>query len=305
MPTILEIEGQLVRTVERNVVNEVPLAEVLQLLEVRPPVILPSLPRNRTIGIYWDESEAPHKQLNIALAVAPTVRLLPLAPAVMVEGWEPRVALPWTIFVFEVRTDAPTPHGRDWRMNNITFWFSKDEPKGDATDNLIPALLPNVYNTAGICWGDTGVRADQPLNDRIDETINTFYQTIFTHAGDIANNWPYYRPTYKRWARETVEVGAGCYRNWTDWDDDRRTHRTLTEVLGIKTDVSVPIVLPDGIPTIPVNPTFGRAEEWIRGLSNLQRMRLETALANIRADDPNLFLMPRNVAGQVDDEDDD
>jgi hypothetical protein len=307
MTTLIEVEGNLVRTIERNVVKESTLEDMLAHLERRPPVSLPILPRNRTVGVFWDESEPPVKVFNIALAMAPSVRLIPIDPQYRIEGIEPRLAIPWTIFVFSMRATKDNPKGVDWAINNVQFYFSKDEPTG-VGDNLIPALLPNVYRDANICWGNTGVKADQPLMDRIDETINTFYHTTFNHAGDLPQPWPYYKTTYKRWARETADLGNLCYRQWTDWTDDRRTHRTLQEALAMKVDVTIPLALPNAIPDLIVNPTFGRAEEWARGLNPTQRHRLRQAFENVLAEDPHAFDLPPAPAAATgtirDDEDD-
>ena len=303
MTQYLEIEGNLVRTIERTVLKETALPDMLEHLERRPPIMLPLLPRNTLASLYWDESEAPTKIVNLAFTMPPAIRLLPLDPSYVLDGIEPSLAMPWTVFVFSLRVNQENPAGQDWTINDVRFYFSRDELNGE-TDNLIHALLPNVYTNANICWGDTGVPARQPLRDRIDQTINEFYQTTFSHGGDIQNNWPGYRTTYRKWAKQTEKIGRLCYRDWPDWTDERRTHLSLKDALRITVDVKVPLILQDRIPNLIVTPSFLRAEEWLKDLSQDQRHRLHVAFNNILADNAHAADRPEGLPPVLDAGDD-
>lgn len=290
METKVEIQGELVREFRYELVKEVQLADMLANLERKPPIDIPVLPQNHVASIRLDESKPPTRTLSIAVEIPPAIRLLPLNPNYIVNGIEPRLACPWTIFIFQATTTDQRPDTTAWQLTSTRIYFSRERINGRG-GRLIPALLPNVYSNAELCWGDTGdADVHDRLDRRIDALVNSFYGSEFNH-GNMDAPWPYRRDSYRRWARETAQLGRTAYRGWTDWTDDDRPHWTVDEAMGIQGDRRAPIVLADGIPDLRVNPTFGLIETaWLPLLNGNQLIRLEASLAALRAEHPERFV---------------
>lgn len=302
--TILEIQGGLLRTVTREVINEIALADAMPFMENRVPVMLPLLPENPVRAGFYDESDPARKRMELMISLPPHVRTLdfdqPLAEIA------PRLSFPYTLFYFAMTTGAENPRGQDWSLVNQLVYFA-DKRINNLDQWIVPALLPNVYEDGSICYGNTGVDAVQPLSDRLDELVNSWYLTRFTNHHVREYEWPWHKKTYKRWAEET-ERDAACWKNFPEWDRANATvqHTQIRDVFTKDMARDVPIVLPDGIPPLNFTPTFGRAEEWVKDLDdNNKRVRLLVALQNQQAENPHLFTVDAPTITADDDEDDD
>lgn len=290
MEEIIEIQGDLVRTIRREIINEVDLKDIAPHMETRAPLTLTALPRNSVRHLHWDESNPAMTDAQFLIELPPRVRTIdydnadPTVPCV--------VALPYTIFNFIISTRTPNPQGQDWSLDNLRVYWARESAQ-NLDQHVIPALLPNIYADATVCWGNTGINAAQPLADRIDEIVNTFYLSTFTDHGVRDREWPWNRRTYKRWARETAADNQ-AWKTFPEWDlaDTNVEHVRLRDLFTHATGHATP-TLTDNIPTFPEIPTFGRAEEWLREqLDPIQRFRLRAALANVEADDPTTFVAP-------------
>lgn len=291
MPQIIEIEGDLVRVIEKTLRTETRLQDLLPHIETRVPVSLPIMPRNRTPIVHFDPRDTANMKLDIVMELPPSVR------TINVNRHEAhRIALPWTIFYFRARARDGNPNTLNWTFDEWACFHSQTQITSP-TQVVIPAMLPNVFSDGRICFGTTGVDANQPLHDRLDEIVNTWYITNFNNIGHVR---PGYMPwggaggDYAKWVEET-DRNPNCWRDWPEWDPATpegaaQTHKTITEYMEAEMERVTPIRLDGAIPDLPLALTFGRSEEWLRGITANQRIRLRTAIELLRTDEPDLFI---------------
>ena len=271
------IEGDLVRLVDQVVMKTVALTEWLPSIEKRSPVSTPVLPR-ATRGVYYD----PTNNNNQLMAV-----LLEVEPQVIHMNFNSRIhdlAIPWTRFIFFCSNRGGSP--TTWRMDDYRlFWSNVKYHNADAQD-MIPALLPNIYSDGRICFGSTGVNADASIADRLDRTVNEFYATEFNR--DLSIHYPRAYRGYTAWKNATRD-NPMC---WTAWDDfapeSGWSHYSWNMTCGAWSAGSInrtdPVVGADGIPELALGATFGRINQWIAALPAAQQARLRVAAQAIPED---------------------
>ena len=290
MAEIIEIENGLVRRKRVDVIAEQRLEDILPFMERRMPVTAVGLPDN-LIAIHYDEQDPNDKKMEVLIELPPKVRTIPLARTGV--NHHPTIALPWTIFHFAMQTHAEGTRGTDWIFNYYRCFFAKES--GQNLDQyVIPALLPNVFESGEICFGNTVHGQPATLGARINQIVNEWYLSNFNNVGHVRPHYlPWGERTFDRWEKET-ETNPNCWQNWPEWDltDTTQEHLRLRDIFAPNADFKGPIILPDGIPDIPVAPTFGMAEEWLRALEPHQRWRLRVALENIAAEAPNTIQPP-------------
>lgn len=292
MTRTIEIEGGLARIVDKVLVQELPLADAMPLIENRPPVTLPVLPKNHVVSAYWDESDPASKTLELLVSIDPATRLLPYDVANRY-GDECRVALPYTVFHFRLIANQPNPQGRHWTFDSTRVFFARENPK-NLDQQVIAALLPNVYSDGRICFGNTAVPVDQPLSDRVDQLVNEWYLSEFADHHVREYPWPWAKRTgrgYRKWVTESAR-DPRCWTQWPEWDlnDTHQQHWRLGDLFGQPIHNTDAMTVIGAIPQLPEQPTFGRAEQWLNGLTPTQRFRLRTALANIEAEAPETIV---------------
>lgn len=298
MPEYLEIEGDLARIIKRDVVFEAALTDVLPHIETRKPVTTPALPDN-TKFVALDPTDHKSWKLSVLIELPPKVRTLTMADAdwgrTANDGLAHKVSLPYTIFGFYLTSDD---QGKNWQFEDYSCYFSKTTLK-TGKELMIPALLPNVFENGRICFGNTAPALDRgaSLADRLNAIVNEWYLSRFTDIGHTrANYLPYGagRRNYARWVAET-EANPRCWENWVEFDPGDKTQEHVTPekaLLRKDTERITPVVLANGIPELPHTVTFGRAEEWLRGLTDVQRGRLERAFERIRTTTPDAIVIP-------------
>lgn len=305
----IEIEGELVRVIDVNVLQQARLADVLPHIENRPPITM-FHPRS-VIFTHWDESDPQNKRVKFLCELPPAVR------SIVKSDRRYRIALPWTYFVFSFSTAGDVSVGANWQIIDYFVFHTRDRVR-NLDSRLWTAFLPNVYEDGRICFGSTGVRTDQPLADRVDEMVNNWYLTQFNndvhgtrhhplpYGGRLPNGWAL-------WVNATTEGGASSYLNWPEWNqtngEDGVSSFTVREALGIveanvrtgnrladHIRISPERVLnpsvTDAIPPIIAPMTFGRSEEWLRTLTPVQRHRLNVALQTIITETPDAVQAP-------------
>ena len=292
MPRLIEINGGLVSIINREVAMTVPLEEWLPLIERRVPVSTPVLPTN-VRALHWDETDMNHKKLMVLIEREPQIINLNM------DGTMHRISIPWTRFFFYCSTRSSTPTAA-WVLDDYRIYWSDKRYSNNIALDMIPALLPNVYEDARICFGSTGADAYQPLADRLDQIVNEFYVSTFNNDLTIRrpNGWR----GWANWERMTTTNPMG-WMTWPDWTT--RTATSWTErcaqfVNGLDTR-NTPMASADPIPDVPLGATFGRINEWFNEMDVHQRRRL-IVTAQRWVEDESLELDATD--DETDDEDD-
>ena len=302
MTQIIEIEGDLARRVSREVIQEMPLADILPFIENRPPITM-FHPRS-AIFTYWNESDPRNKQVKYLCELPPGIR------SIVKSGRRYRLAIPWTYFVFGFTMGAAGDinDGANWQMVDYLVFHSRDRFEGPE-HRLWTAFLPNVYEDGRICFGTTGVPTRQSLMNRVDQMVNEWYLTQFnndvhgsrTHPlpfnGRLPNGWAL-------WVNATRDHGLQAIQQMPEWDvtDQSIPSWTVSEILtGMGARPSM-IAFPqervqigtvtDAVPAIQMPWTFGRIEEWYAQLDPVQRFRVRTAANNYVTENPAAVQAP-------------
>jgi hypothetical protein len=309
VPQILEVEGELVRLVQKDIIEEGRLQDMLPFLENRPPITIGILPKSAII-VHWDESNAKQKRAQFLCELAPGLR------SARYNERRYQISIPWTYFLFDYTTAShPTDDQIAWqRTNNRIFWAK--EPVKNFDSMLGTALVPNCDQFGGICYGDTGVDARLPIGVQMDRLVHEFYSTTFTHDSGTGSPWQSEtnNDNWARWDRES-RANPNAWQTMPEWETDeavgtgrRRpararfiTYKTVREILGTLHDRTQPIQVEGMIPEMVMPFTFGRAEEWLGSLTAVDRHRLLTALTNMQADNPGVVEAPPAVAVGADD----
>ena len=274
----IRIIGDLVQVVDISVSRAIPLADWLPLIERRLPVSLPVLPSS-TRAVWWDpRSNIQH--LIIMLEREPFVAHIRFRERTYA------ISIPWTRMIFHATTDNPAIE-YSWRLDDYKIFWAKNRYTDPNATDMIPALLPNVYRDGRICFGSTGISADNSLADRLDMTINGFYATTFNT--DLTIRYPAPYGGMRAWQMATRRDPL-VWMTWPDLDLDDHTHdhyswANISREFGQEEGArNIPIVAPDPIPAIPMSPSFGRVHDWINTLTPYARNALRRALAILPVD---------------------
>jgi hypothetical protein len=274
MPTILEIEGNLVREVTRTVGAEMRLDQFLPLIETRMPVILPTLPKNSVRAINYNATNPNNVTLALLVEVPPRIINLNMV------GDIHRLSIPFSRWIMLFHNSSGDPTNTAWTFDEYYLFWAKQPFTAPDTYDMRPAMLPNIYRDSGsICFGSTGGRADQTIADRIDQIVNEFYATEFNHDLTIRfpNGWSGFGP----WESMTENKPLD-WANWSDWT--RTDLWSLNSRLGQQFDRTTTLVAADPIPEIPIGASFGRTQEWLASLTNSQRVRILRSLQALPAE---------------------
>lgn len=285
MVTRIVIEGEMARIEETNVVQTARLSDILSGLEARPPITM-FHPRS-AIATHWDESALPMRQVTFLCELSPGIR------SIVKSGRRFRLAMPWTYFVFKL-----SGTNLDRMSLDDSLVYHTNQKVMDGNSRLWAAFLPNVYSDGRICYGSTGVSPNQPLSQRIDQLVNEWYLTTFNNDLIDGRRRPFpFEPHPKSsllpWATATREQGASAWLSFPEWDmttgyNDEAPNWTVEEAFNSDVSRMSPMTFTEAIPAIPVPATFGRTEEWLRGLSAVQRGRLLSSLTVLQTENPAL-----------------
>ncbi len=296
------MEGDMVRVLEQRVVREVRLQDLMPHIEHRPPVTLGLLPKT-AIFAHWDESNPKKKTAQIfAERVAGMHQC-------SYNQRKYNISIPWTYFLFDFETSGDPMEGRNWMHTNTRLYWAKEQVT-KITDPLMTALVPNVDNRGQICWGSTGVDGTLPLGIRVDRTVEEFYRTEFTHSNGAGSPWQSEtgQDDWKMWEAKS-KLNPAAFLEIPEWDPKNKlkggyanpvAYTTVAKVLGTLGDRSAPIQVGGRVPEMISPMTFGRAEEWLRKLSNLERTQIVTGMRNLAIEAPELFALVSDAdAGQA------
>lgn len=295
MPEIIQIEGDLVKVLQTELVREAKLVDLLPHIENRPPITIGPLPKS-AIYVHWDESNAKNKRVQLICEQTPGLK-------------NPRyndrryvISVPWTYWVIDMVT-AGNPHDTTvpWQMENSRIFWAREQVVN--LDSMIAtAMVPNCDARGGICYGSTGVPASLPLGVRIDRLISEFWQTTFTHDSGTGSPWQSETrsTSWARWDRES-RADPNAWMKFPEWENTVEPNRagqgriaqfTLRSILGSTHDRTRPVQLEGTIPDMVFPFTFGRAEEYARTWTPVDRHRMLVALQNLQADNPAAIEAP-------------
>lgn len=278
MTRLIEIEGGLVRVIDRAVEYEVPMTEWLSHIERRNPLATPVLPVG-TRAMYWDNTDLSNQVFVVLIEQQPQLMRMDFDNQVR------ELSLPFSRFFFAATTTDPT-NTLAWHLSNYKVFWSNRQYDDPNTRDMIPALLPNVYRDGRICFGSTGADAEQSLANRLTQTVNEFYISRFNR--DLAIRRPNGARTYREWVRMT-ETNPTGWMDWQDWDaglgwHDFRSFNDLTRDARITmNDRFAPMLAAEPIEPVPLGASFGRLNEWVNALDNSQRDRLLQTMLTDRA----------------------
>lgn len=298
----LIIEGDLVTVVEEQVLSRARLADVLPLIENRPPITL--LHPRTAIFTYWNEQNPQAKTAKFLCELPPGIR------SIVKLGRRYRLAMPWTYFIFSFRTSGNVTSGGNWSMEDHRV-FHAPERVNDYQSRLWSAFLPNVYDNANICFGSTGVPTDQSLQNRVDQLVNEWYLTEFNNdviggrSHPLPFNAAFPTPGFRPWVDATAEHGAAAWRDFPEWNAAPGTIAswTVAEALQQPDMTRTLPTITERIPELTMPATFGRTEQWLReSLTPLQRGRLRIAMQNVAQDEPETFAEPTPINPEQDED---
>lgn len=292
MTQVIEIEGELVTFVEKNVTRQVTLAELLPHLENRVVVEVPSLPRS-AVFVRYDESNPPLKKAYFLCEIAPGIK------NIIKNGRRYRLAMPWTYLWFECTSDGSNSV---WSIEDYRAFHAKEQYR-DMNSPMVKAFNPNLYEDGRICFGSTGAPITLPLGERIDHLVNNWYLTEFNNDLEDYFHLPHNYDSFRDWVEASRE-NANCWMGWANWSSPDWTI-TVKELVDDHTTRPLVATVAGQIRPIQVPYTFGRAEEYLRTLSPEMRGRLLVALENIAADNSADVVRPEMPTAFNFDADDD
>lgn len=294
MPEIIEIENGIARVINKNIVRQVPLNEVLRRIEKVPEITLPTIARSQVFA-HLKTRERGETAMYILCELQPAVRNI----TKNVRRGYPRglrryrLSMPWTYFWFQAFTsDSVTSGNRSqrWAVHSTRVYFARDQYK-DIDSSMIVASLPNLDSIGEVCWGSTATNINQSLADQLDQKVNDWYLSDFNDDLDSHVHLPYGERNYLRWVTESRE-NINSWRNWPEFSEtDRRvTVRSLLASVGEEISDAERFTGGGFITPIANLPmTFGRWEEWWQTIPSAERLRALRAGENIRVDEPDTF----------------
>jgi hypothetical protein len=297
----IEIQNGLVSLVDRTVQYQVPMEQWLDKIEKRNPLFTPTLPLG-TRSVYWDQTDLNNQKFVVLVEQQPQIIRMDFL------GTIHTLSIPYTRFFFYCTTNNPA-NTLSWHMVDYRVFWSNKQYNDPAARDMIPAMLPNVYGDGRICFGSTGANAEQSLAQRINQTANEFYVSMFNR--DLTIRRPNGSRSWTPWERMTVKDPTG-WMKWTDWNSNsgQRFHSMdgLVADLGIGHSVMAarlePMISADPIPEVPMGATFGRISEWLDGMTTDQRARLAYSIDRDRSMHNDRYELDAVLATGTDDDED-
>jgi Prokaryotic E2 family D len=282
MTQIIEIEGSLIRVIDKRVTHEASIKDILPHLVQQQPVFLPSAPRTQ-VAAYYDPRNSHGKKIFFLCELPPQTR------SIIKSARRYRLSMPWTFFWFSASTSDDINSTR-WSLDDYYVFHSLRRYTGPNT-RFISALLPNVYANGRICFGSTGADPNQALADRIDQLVNDWYLTRFNSDLDGERPKPFEASTYREWVDGT-RTNPNYWQTWPEFNTQPQI--TILDLLqnaavdraSLPMDMSATGVIAE----VPRPFTIGRAEEYFtNNFTPEERTRLRMAL-DLNADNPDFFV---------------
>lgn len=280
MPTQIIIEGDMVRTVNTEVVSQVRLEDLLPRIESRPPVFVGALPKTAKF-IYYDESDPNRKRMIVLAELEPGRR------SCRYNDRRYDLSIPWTYWRYDFQAPNDARNDNWQQINSRVFWAQEEATSLDS--RLGRALVPNCGPEGSICYGTTAIPANIALGPRVDRLVHSFYATTFTHDSGTGSPWggETRSTSWNRWALESRD-DIHAWRRFPEWATDPNNRDGHPSILPMHTvrDALQDLTprpsftnIEDAIPPMTIPFTIGRAVEWYRGsFTPDQRIRMRTAM---------------------------
>jgi hypothetical protein len=261
---VIEIRGGIARTWQQTLISEAPMDNVMPLLGRRELLATPILPRG-TISISID----PESQLGVVVVeTSPSRQTIRIVKSN--ENDERDTEGQWTVpmpYLYWAIRFSSTNGSINSLTTGITitesqlFWRPTRLRHGN--DDLWQAKIPNVGESAVICWG--GVPSDivsRALGERVDELINTFFGSDFND--DLGWNTPAaFDGDFDAWANSSEYE----YPDWSDFSGYGDT--TLESILAQVATPHNPVTFGPTAP--PPVFTVNAARQWARNATTRER----------------------------------
>lgn len=188
------------------------------------------------------------------------------------------LAIPWVYMLFTANRHNANDPDSELYYEGMSIYCSP-KPFTDK-DHIVTGMpINNVEQNGRICFGTAAVDATLALGPMIDQLANSFWNSNFNY--EHTPTLPGYKD-YLEWQEDTKQNPV-CWTNWP-WKDQRKwphPEMKIADLVKTNIDRATPAFAPDPIPTLPQAPTFGRAIEWTRGLTAIQRGQLKAAIAEL------------------------
>lgn len=284
----IEIMGDLAQIVERRVIRQVRTQDIMANIESGTPVTLPTIGRTQVFA-HLDTRDTRNKKLFMLTEIPAGIKNITKNLQDRRSARRYRLAMPHTYIWFVGATSGAIDGA--WVIDDYRAFHARQRYNG-MNDQFIVARLPNLSSDGRICWGATGVNPDMTLADRIDTLTNQWYLSRFNADLDGNVPLPYGEENFGRWVRESAE-DINSWQRWPEWNDTTRKY-SVSALLAEHDIVprTTQITMPNAIPDVPIQMTFGRWEDWWRQLPTDQRGRAQISLQNLGLDDPLNIVMP-------------
>lgn len=284
MVRIVEIEGDIARIVEREIVATTTLDLLAPHMEVRAATITPTLPLGTRIAAFDPEAgrgaviiEAAPARTNLNVHFDVGMRG-DTPPDDYARGGRPHratfnIQLPFFHFVYGF-TLKTTDNGAGMAAGEFTidrsYLYMSPAQILTPQDKIWHATMMNVEG-ARICWG-YGDYDNTSLNERLQHMVNEFPNNVFNNHYGMPRPIDY--DSYTAW--EAASENPFIFRNWKHWNDTPPAG-TVAEI--IKTHLAKEyernghnyqeLPLPDDMTTViipepPAQFTQARMREWAR-----------------------------------------
>lgn len=280
------IEGETVRHVRTEVLNETSLASLAPHLTTRLPTTLPLLPQHPVRFVHFN----PDSGTGLVIVETP-----PRRHTIQVRHHDDddtdysedaercdadgisrfNVMLPYQYFAYGFNVNLSDNALINFTINTSYLFWAKD-PIRSPDSPVWVAPCPNVDERGSICWGSTNSDSSS-LSARIDDLINNFFTTVFNE--DLGHRTPF-ETSLTKW-EEASDFGPLSYRDWTFWDNEPSLPVSeIPDQLDIH-PTNVAQLSPSfiALPELPENFTVARARAWLDNLNDGARRRLNAALA--------------------------
>lgn len=280
----LIIEGDIVRHVRTETLQESPLASLAPFLTTRLATTLPVLPQHPVRYISFD----PESSRGLMLVETPPKRHVmqvrhASSGSRYAEDAQRRdadglsrfnVMLPYQYFAYGFQVATRGEALTDFGVRQSFLYWRRD-PIRTPSDTLFPARCPNVDGYGSICWGSTNSDSSS-LSARIDDLVNNFFTTIFNE--DLGHHTPF-DTSLTQW--ETDSENPLAYRDWPMWNSEGIPLSDIAARMGEAPPTNVAELNPTHVdlPVLPTNFTVARAREWLDSLSDGARRRISAAMA--------------------------
>lgn len=263
------IENGIARLHETTVSAEIPLANLVPLLETRLTTVFPILPdHTRLVAINPNSGKG-----VVVIETTPFRSFITLHASrndgylsdedkqridkANIAAWNLQFPYQYHVYGFTVKTDETKHAINDFTITEEKLYW-RPEKFTKLTDGFWPALLFNIETNGRICWGYTQAETAS-LAQRIDDQVKSFQATIFnTH---LAARSP--AGSYTEW--ETQSKDPAAYKQWPMFKKPpKATANDFVKEYLSEGFIADPEETSSIIPPPPETYTIAKASNWLK-----------------------------------------